>query len=70
MSTGPAHEPTPRYHEVGDAECPHGAEPDANTPEHAAWETATSERHQPSEDQAVVICLDAPAITENGAPTA
>lgn len=55
-----AHQPEPWYHEVGSDECPHGAEPDDNTPEHDAWEDATSERHQPS-GQGITICLDAPA---------
>ncbi|HEY3478822.1 MAG TPA: hypothetical protein VGL02_07970 [Streptomyces sp.] len=55
-----AHQPEPWYWEAGSSKCPHGTEPDDNTPERDAWEDATSERHQPS-GQGVTICLDAPA---------
>lgn len=50
------HQPEKWYWEAGGDTCPHGPEPDDNSPEWDAW----SDRHQWS-PQDVRICLDAPA---------
>ncbi|MGW6531419.1 hypothetical protein [Streptomyces venezuelae] len=50
------HEPIPFFWEAGGDKCPHGPEPDRNSPEAEAW----WERHSGS-PQDVYICLDAPA---------
>lgn len=60
MTTEPIHTPEPWFHEIGSDDCPHGAEPDDETPEWDAWYDATSDRHTGS-PQDVRICLDAPA---------
>jgi hypothetical protein len=49
------HEPAPWYWEAGSTKCPHGAEPDEDSPEWDAW----SDRHVWS-PQDVSVCLDAP----------
>lgn len=54
--TETAHQPEPWYWEAEGDKCPHGAEPDDDSP---AWE-AWSERHVWS-PQDVRVCLDAPA---------
>ncbi|WP_448333553.1 hypothetical protein [Streptomyces sp. DSM 41534] len=50
------HEPAPFYWEAGGDQCPHGPEPDRNSPEIDDW----WDRHTGS-PQDVYICLDAPA---------
>lgn len=50
------HRPEPWYWEAGSDRCPHGLEPDDDSPEWDAW----YERHTGS-PQDVRICLDAPA---------
>jgi hypothetical protein len=59
MSTESDHQPESWFHEIGSDDCPHGAEPDDDTPEWEAWYDVTSVRHTGS-DQDVRICLDAP----------
>lgn len=59
MSTESDHQPESWFHEIGSDNCPHGAEPDDDTPEWDAWYDLTSVRHTGS-DQDVRICLDAP----------
>lgn len=60
MTAETDHKPEPWFHEIGSDDCPHGAEPDDDTPEWDAWYDETSDRHTGS-PQDVRICLDAPA---------
>lgn len=60
MTTETDHKPESWFHEIGSDACPHGAEPDDDTPEWDTWYEATSSRHTGSQ-QDVRICLDAPA---------